>query len=275
MKYKTARMSQVYIALSVGLALASVTIEVTAGSDRPGTINRGLAITLEMNRRDSGFGDMSADVAMTLANRHGDRTVRRLSISILEGAGDGDKSLAIFRSPPDVNGTTFLSHAHLTSPDDQWLYLPALKRVKRLSSGDVSGSFMGSEFAYEDLSSQEVEQYTYMYLCRDTANGVESFVVERYPINPESGYSKSIVWIDTVEYRVQRIDYFDRSHALLKTFTATNYHQYQGRYWRAHRMEMFNHKTGKSATLEWSDIILGAGLPEGDFHQRALKRVSR
>lgn len=275
MKYIMDHISQLYVAVSLCLALALPSTEVSAGSESRENDNRGLAIIMEMNRRDSGFGDMSANVVMALANRYGDRTVRRLSFRILEGKGDGDKSLVIFRSPPDLNGTKFLSHTHLKKPDEQWLYLPALKRIKRLTSGDVSGSFMGSEFAYEDLSSQEVEKYAYKYLCEDTANAFECFVVERHPVNPESGYSKSTVWLDTVEYRVQRIDYYDRNGSLLKTFTARDYHQYQDRFWRAHWMEMVNQLTGKSATLEWSDIALGSGLREGDFHPRGLTRESR
>ncbi len=74
---------------------------------------------------------------------------------------DGDKSLFVFDEPRDVQGTAFLIHAHREDADDQWLYLPALKRVKRISSANRSGSFMGSEFAYEDMTAQEVEKFTY------------------------------------------------------------------------------------------------------------------
>jgi outer membrane lipoprotein-sorting protein len=231
----------------------------------------------EMDRRDSGFGSISAKITMTLANRSGARSVRRLTLNILEAtdAGVGNKSLVTFSSPPDVNGTKFLSHTHLEQPDEQWLYLPALKRVKRLSSGDVSGSFMGSEFAYEDLSSQEIEDYTHKYTHDDTANGAVCFVVERRPVNLESGYSKSVVWLDTSQYRVQRIDYYDRNGGLLKRLIVSDYHQYQNRFWRAHQMEMTNLKTGKSAKLEWTNIIFGSELKESDFSLRTLKRDSR
>ena len=124
---------------------------------------KGLLIATESERRDNGFGDHSSDMTMTLRNQHGDEVTRYLRINTLEVVGDGDKSLTIFDRPADIKGTALLTFSHKKGPDDQWLYLPALKRVKRISSGNKSGAFMGSEFAYEDLSSQEVEKYTYKF----------------------------------------------------------------------------------------------------------------
>ena len=119
---------------------------------------------------------------------------RELHISTLEVDGDGDKSLTVFDSPRDVKGTAFLSHTHATEPDEQWLYLPALKRVKRISSRNKSGSFMGSEFAYEDISSQELEKYRYKWLRDETLDDRHTVVVEYYPVYENSGYTRQIVW---------------------------------------------------------------------------------
>jgi len=94
---------------------------------------------------------------MTLRNRAGKESLRNVRIKNLEVDGDGDKSLSIFDEPADVKGTTSLTWSHSDKPDDQWLYLPALKRVKRISSKNKSGPFMGSEFAFEDIGSQEVD----------------------------------------------------------------------------------------------------------------------
>ena len=121
---------------------------------------KGLEIAVEADRRDTGFHDSTATMAMLLKNRRGDESTRDIRVRTLEQKNDGDKSLTIFDRPADVKGTAFLSFTHKSGPDDQWLYLPALKRVKRISSRNKSGPFMGSEFAYEDLSSQEVEKYT-------------------------------------------------------------------------------------------------------------------
>ena len=114
---------------------------------------KGLAIAREADSRDDGFGDFAADMIMILKNRHGQESAREMRVRTLEVNGDGDKSLSIFDTPRDIKGTAFLNFTHRTGDDDQWLYLPALKRVKRISSRNKSGSFMGSEFAYEDIGS--------------------------------------------------------------------------------------------------------------------------
>ena len=121
-----------------------------AGNGTPEEI--GLAIAQEARDRIGGFGDFTARQVMVLRNRQGQESGRQLRVRVLEMPDDGDKSLFVFDDPRDVRGTAFLVHAHRMGADDQWLYLPALRRVKRISSANRSGSFMGSEFAYEDMT---------------------------------------------------------------------------------------------------------------------------
>ena len=234
---------------------------------------KGLAIAEEMDRRDRGWQDQRATLTMILRNRQGQESRRELRISTLEVDGDGDKSLTVFDSPRDVKGTAFLSHTHATEPDDQWLYLPALKRVKRISSRNKSGSFMGSEFAYEDIASQEVEKYRYRWIRDETLDGRETMVLEYYPVYENSGYTRQVVWIDVTIWHAVRIEYYDRKDALLKTLTTGDYRQYDGRFWRASVMHMVNHQSGKSTEILWSDFRFGAGLRERDFDRNALKRA--
>ncbi|MBT3816289.1 MAG: outer membrane lipoprotein-sorting protein, partial [Methylococcales bacterium] len=117
--------------------------------------SRGLEIITEVDRRDTGFGDVQMDMVMILRNKSGAESLRSLSMKTLEIIGDGDKSLTIFDRPRDIKGTAFLSFTHPLTADEQWLYLPALKRVKRISSSNKSGPFLGSEYAFEDLTSFE------------------------------------------------------------------------------------------------------------------------
>ena len=133
---------------------------------------------------------------MILRNRRGDESTREMRTQVLEVEGDGDRTVIVFNQPRDVKGTAFLSHMHKEGSDDQWLYLPALKRVKRIASNNKAGPFMGSEFAYEDISSQEVEKYTYLYLRDEVLDGQATFVVERDPVDSRSGYSRQVVWYD-------------------------------------------------------------------------------
>ncbi len=234
---------------------------------------KGLSIAVEADRRDSGFGDFTAHMTMTLSNRQGEKSVRKLRVKTLEVEGDGDKSLSIFDEPRDVKGTAMLTFSHALKPDEQWLYLPALKRVKRISSKNKSGPFMGSEFAYEDLSSQEVEKYSYKYLRDEEINGLDSFVVERIPAYKYSGYSRMVVWLDKEHYRPQKIAFFDRKNKPLKTLLIENYQQYLDKYWRADRMLMQNHQTGKSTLLAWRDYRFRTGLSDRDFNKNTLKRA--
>ena len=141
---------------------------VHAGNDTPEEI--GLEIAREARAREGGFDDFTARQVMVLRNRRGQESRRQLRVQVLEVPDDGDKCLFVFDDPRDVRGTAFLVHAHREGADDQWIYLPALRRVKRISSANRSGSFMGSEFAYEDMTPPEVEKYTYRYL-RDEPRG--------------------------------------------------------------------------------------------------------
>jgi outer membrane lipoprotein-sorting protein len=234
---------------------------------------KGLAIAVEADQRDSGWGSSQAEMKMVLKNRNGDESVRDVRVRTLEVEGDGDKGLSIFDKPADVKGTAFLSFSHAKQPDDQWLYLPALKRVKRISSRNKSGPFMGSEFAYEDISSQEVDKYTYKYLRDEAVDGRDSFVVERFPTYENSGYTRQIAWIDAERYVPLKVEFYDRKNSLLKTLVSSGYQQYAGKYWRADVMQMDNHQNGKSTTLNWSNWEFGVGLDEGDFDQNALKRI--
>ena len=234
---------------------------------------RGLEIAMEADRRDVGFGDTSSNMIMVLRNRQGQESERKIRNKTLEVENDGDKSLIIFDEPRDVQGTAFLNYTHKTGADDQWLYMPALKRVKRIASNNKSGPFMGSEFAFEDIASDEVEKYTYKFLAEEDLEGVAHFKIERYPVDPKSGYTKQVVWYDQAEYRLMKVDYYDRKGDLLKTLTYHDYEQYVDKYWRAHRFEMVNHQTGKSTTLRFEDIKFQNGLTDRDFEQSTLRRA--
>ena len=143
--------------------------------------DKGLRIAREASDRNDGFGDFTAGMTMVLRDRHGRESVRQMRFKVLEVPEDGDKSLFVFDEPRDVQGTALLTHAHINAQDDQWLYLPALKRVKRINAARRSGSFMGSEFSYEDMSSQEVEEYTYTYLRDEPCGELTCTVTEQVP----------------------------------------------------------------------------------------------
>ena len=234
---------------------------------------KGLRIAREASARDDGFGDFTAGMTMVLRDRHGRESVRQMRFKVLEVPGDGDKSLFVFDQPRDVRGTALLTHAHINTQDDQWLYLPALKRVKRINASKRSGSFMGSEFSYEDMSPPEVEEHTYKYLRDEPCGELACTVTEQVPLDKVSGYSRKVVWQDTGELRTRKMELYDRKGSHLKTLTFENYQLYLDRYWRAGEQTMANHLTGASTVLHWTDFRFRTNLSDSEFTRTALRRV--
>ena len=257
--------------IKVALPIVISLFAVNAMAETPE--QKGLRIANEADARDLGFGDSTANMVMTLKNRAGQTSTRKIQSKVLEVRGDGDKSLSLFDTPADVKGTSMLTFSHGLKPDDQWLYLPALKRVKRINSRNKSGPFMGSEFAFEDLGSQEVEKYKYKFLREEPCGkGWKCHVIERTPAYKYSGYSKQIGWMDTKEYRPVKVEFYDRKGSKMKTLVSSGYQQYLGKYWRPGVMSMQNHLTGKSTVLQWTNYKFRTGLSKRDFNKNALKR---
>ena len=219
----------------------------------------------------SGFKDSISKMQMTLINARGQEKVRTMNMKVLEGK-DEDKSLMEFLTPADVKGTKFLNYEHVNRDDDQWLYLPALKRVKRIASKNKSGSFMGSEFAYEDLSGFNVKKYKYDGDAEVvTLDGVEMYRTNATPISKYSGYTKLISWADKKTFLIQKIEYYDRKKELLKTAYFGEYKNF-GNVYRIGKITMKNIQNDKTTILIWSDEKIKNGLKKKDFHKRYLKK---
>ncbi len=269
-------MSPRSLKLSQRVVLAALTLAMSlipASAESPE--EKGFTVAARADRSDRGFGDSVVDLEMVLRNKAGKEARRTLSISTLEIPDEnvGDKSLIVFDRPPDIEGTGLLSHAHILEPDDQWLYLPALKRVKRISSVNKSGPFVGSEFAFEDFTALELNKYDYKYLRAEPCGELTCDVIERYPRYEHSGYTKQISWVDQKVFQVRKVEFYDRRGDLLKSLMLKDYRQYEGKYWRSHKFLMTNHKTGKSTDLLYADYRFGTGLQDNDFVKGALLRL--
>ena len=251
--------------------LLSLLTVVAAADQTPA--DKGLKIAREIKLRDLGWGDSQTDMTMTLRDRKGREVVRQMRTKSLEVEGDGDKGLTVFDTPLDVKGTAFLSFSHIVGDDDQWLFLPALKRVKRIASRNKSGPFLGSEFAFEDLSSFEVEKNTYTFLRDEACGELNCFVVEMDPVDKFSGYARLVAWIDQDHYRVHEIEFYDRRNTHLKTLTIEGYQLYKDKFWRADKQVMLNHKNGKSTDIEIKNIRFDTGLSDVDFNEKKLARA--
>jgi len=253
--------------LLVLFGLGAVRTAIAGPSD-----SKGLEIARRAEKKRTGYHDFGAEMRMTLKSGGSDAGLCRMKFTSLEINGDGDRELVTFSEPGDVKGTSLLTYSHKQGNDDQWLFLPALERVKRVASTNKSGSFMGSEFAYEDLTYEVLARYTYKYVRREKCEFGTCDVIEQIPTYENSGYTRTEVWYDTKEQREVRIDYFDRKNSLLKTYKTSGWKRY-GRYWKPQRMEMNNVQNGNTSVLEWSDIRFSLGLAARDFDTNSLKRV--
>jgi hypothetical protein len=259
--------------LLITLSLLSTLIVPTQAAPGVDNKSKGLLIAKEAKLRDFGWSDSTATMQMLLRNKQGKTSLRKIHIKSKEIENDGDKSLTVFDQPRDVKGTAFLSFSHAVTADEQWLYLPALKRVKRISSSTKSGPFMGSEFAFEDMASFEVQKYDYQFIKAEKMNNLDSHLVKYTPNYKNSGYKYQLVWLDKKELRAHKVEFYDRKGSLLKTLTSTDYQRYLDTYWRPGLMTMVNHQTGKSTELKWEDYQFKVGLTEKDFSKSGLKRA--
>ncbi len=226
----------------------------------------------EADKRLHGFGDATAALRMTLVSPSGQTAERALHVQNLELGAEGDRSLMVFDTPRDVAGTALLTHTKPGADDLQWLYLPAISRVKQIAAGNKSGPFMGSEFAFEDIVTPYWQKYGYRFVRDEKCEALTCAVIERTPKDPASGYTRQLVWIDRQDYLIRRIDYYDRKNELLKTYTATGFQKISGN-WRPSSMLMVNQQNRKQTRLDWSDYRFKTGLGKDDFTENALKRA--
>ena len=280
-RMKTMKTSTATTASLTAVAVIAASFAIMPVTGANASNEKGLAIATEVDNRDKGWGDVTVEGEMVLKNKAGNESVRKFRSTILEAAdaSEGDRSIITFSEPRDVRGTALLTHSKIEPDDDsQWIFLPAVKRVKRISSSNRTGKFVSSEFSYEDLGSEEVADNDHIWLedaaCEHDA-ALTCAAVESRPKNKRSGYSRRVSFIDLDEYRVHRIDFYNRRGDLEKSLRFEDYRQYEGQFWRAHVMIMDNSQTGKSTRLAWGDYSFRQGLTERDFTPQGLPKASR
>lgn len=242
---------------------------------------KGLEIIKKSIALDNGFIDSTVEGQMVLKDKSGNESVRKFKNLIFEELDDtlGDKSIIVFTEPRDVKGTSLLTHAKIEpQDDDQWLYLPALKRVKRISSSNRTGKFVSSEFSYEDLSTDEPEDYTFKWIedgpCL-TETSLTCHLIEATPKNKKSGYSKRVIYVDTDEFLYQSVKFYNRRGDLEKELHFKGYQKYLDKFWRADLLEMTNLQTGKSTVIAWENYQFQTNLSLNDFKPEKLAKMAR
>lgn len=221
--------------------------------------------------------DETFNITMTLVNKKGKQRARKIKQVLKNDENQNRSSLITFLSPANVRGTGFLSIEYSEKEDGQWLYLPALKRSRRISSSDNTDNFVGSDFTYEDLDTEDIEQFAYQITGSKTINDLEHFVIEAIPNNEkkrkESGYSKRIIYVRKDNFMISKIQFFNKKGVLFKELNASEmtFLEDVGK-WRSAKINMHNLKTGHRTILEFSNILVNKGNNNRLFTKRNLEK---
>jgi hypothetical protein len=218
------------------------------------------------------FSDEKNFPILKLVNANGQEAERYMVGITLERQDAYDYALLQFLNPPDVRGTGLLTYQNPAGDDKQWLYLPELRRVKKISSSNKSGSFMGSEFAYEDITGNTLARWNYKKIGEGELNGKPCFIIEKYPNYKNSGYSKVKSWITKDQYLTSRSEMFDRKKSLLKVQTFSKWKKY-GNTWRSNEIVMNNLQTKKKSILTIRNREFGNNLSVRNFSKSTLQRL--
>lgn len=233
------------------------------------------ALNRKSIERHRGWGDSLTTTRMIIRNRRGQESERLMETRSIELPDDAGRALTIVQAPEDAEGIALLVHSWKEKSDDIWLYLPAVRRVKRITSSGRSGYFLGSDFRFGDFTSTgPSEQGRLAVAGEESLENCFCKILERvYTEEDEEPYQRVRVWLDEEEYRVHKIEYYDRKNRLEKTLTISDYRLHAERHWRAHSMLMRNHQTRGETELQVEFVRFGNGYEEGDFNTNALKRA--
>jgi len=216
--------------------------------------------------------DQEGDLTMSLINSHGDERVREIK-QLLKDFGNMEKKIMFFVSPADVRNTSFMnwSYDEVGKDDDQWIYLPALKKVKRISSDSKSDYFMGSDFTYDDLGDRHPSSDTHKLLREESIDGEDCYVVESIPKEEEYMYSKTITWIIKDKWIGKKKDFYDEDEDMLKTLTVKETELIKD-YIVITISEMHNVQKDHITKMELKNVKMDIGISDNKFTERMMKR---
>ncbi len=234
----------------------------------------GQAIMESVYNRPTG-NDIQSDLTMTLINSRGDTRERQIRRFIKEYGVD-EKKVMFFLSPADVRDTSFLSwsYGEAGRDDDQWIYLPALKRIKRISSSSQNDYFMGSDFTYDDLGERHPSEDNHRLLREETVDGEPCYVVESVPKDDESIYTRTVTWVVKDTWVGKKKEFYDEDGDLLKVQTVKSSDRIAG-YWVLLEFEMHNVQRDHRTLISLKNVRVDEGIDDSMFTERMMTRGVR
>ncbi len=226
------------------------------------------------SRRDDGYGDVQFDETIIVINRYGQEKRRDVKVKLMELPGKGDMGMITVIDPADSKGIISLLHTYKDEPDDMWIYIPQLRRVKRVTTQNKTAAFMGTEATNEDSYFLEPEKFTYKWIREEMYEGQMCDVIDRFPIEKTSGYKRQRVWIDQTEgLKWQKLESYNLNDIHIKTVYYLGYHKYEGYFWRWDEWYFVNHQTGRSTRALFYNWRFKTGLTKRHFSVNRLKRA--
>jgi len=215
--------------------------------------------------------DRTSILTMTLINSNGSTRIRKIK-QFYKDFGSEEKNIMFFMSPADVKNTSFMNWSYDSDkPDDQWIYLPALKKVKRISSDSKSDYFMGSDFTYDDLGDRKLDADVHKLLREETVDGIACYVVESVPKDEDYMYSKTITWIRKDNFVGVKREFYDEDGELLKTLSIKEVKNVSG-IWIITHSEMHNVQKDHKTIMKLTDVKINTGVPASMFTERMMMR---
>lgn len=268
------RLSALYLIAGFFFCLLAVSVrgaEFKARPDSQSTKLTGRDIMLKVEERPEGE-DQRSIMKMTLINKRG-QTRERSVLMYSKKYGEDGKSLMYFQSPGDVKGTGFLAwdYDDPEKDNDQWLYLPALKKSRRISGSSKNDYFMGTDFTYDDMGDRNVDEDTHKLLREEELDGHKCWAVESTPKEGDYMYSKRVSWIRQDALVALKVDFYDRKGGHLKTLTVSDVRQQDG-IWTPFRMEMENFQKEHKTIIEMLEVQYNIGLEDSLFRVSTLER---
>lgn len=253
----------------VGLVLLAAA---AAPAQQPALDGRGIMERVDARPRG---GDQRSRATWRLVDARGRERVRetRTWWSDHRGKPDGlrAKRLVVFEAPPEVRETGFLvfSHDEPGADDERWVYLPALRKVRRVAGRDRGRSFVGTDFSYDDLADRSLDEDSHRLLRTEEQDGTPVYVVESTPVEEGSPYARRVQRVDGDRWVVTQVEYYRPEDRLLKTLEA-RWQEVDG-IWAWERLEMTNAKSGHRTIVELADVEHGVGLPDDVFTETSLR----
>jgi len=258
--------------------LLTISIFINSNALMANNLPSGEQVAKNINARNEGISQ-SRNMQMILTDKRGKKRIRE-TISYRKYFGDEKRTVIHYLTPRNVKKTAFLTfdYPDANKDDDQWLYLPAMRKVRRISASDRGDYFLGTDFTYEDIKKESkvtLEDYTRKTLREEALNGNPGYVIEATPVNSEVadelGYGKVIQWVDKNIWMTRKSEFYDVRGKLLKTTLFKDIKQIDT-IWTAHRLEVDNHKTGHKTVFVFTDVVYDKEVRDDFFTQRAMRR---